>query len=48
MKATANILNRFVRWKTAALAAVAVATLASSPALADDTFTFDLVRARAF
>src|SRR5215813_236811 len=29
-------LNRFVKWKTAALAALAVAALASTPALAGD------------
>jgi hypothetical protein len=41
-------LNRFVEWKTAALAALAVASLASTPALAgdkdDDEFKFNLVR----
>jgi hypothetical protein len=41
-------LNRFVKWRTAALAALAVATLASTPALAgdqdDDGFKFNLVR----
>ena len=44
-------LNRFVKWKTAAFAAVAVATLASTPALAgndNDEFQFDLVSSAAF
>jgi hypothetical protein len=39
-------LSRFVKWKTAALAAVAVATLGATPALAgddNDEFKFDLV-----
>ena len=36
MKTQTKVLNRFVKWKTAALAAVAVATLASTPALAGD------------
>jgi hypothetical protein len=45
-------LNRFVKWKTAALAALAIASLASTPALAgnndDDEFKFKLVRNTAF
>jgi hypothetical protein len=40
--------NRFVEWKTAALAALAVAALASTPALAgnqdEEEFKFDMVR----
>jgi hypothetical protein len=46
-------LNRFVKWKTAALAALAVASLASTPALAgnndndEDEFKFNLVRSPA-
>jgi hypothetical protein len=44
-------LNRFIKWKTAALAAVAVATLASTPALAgndNDEYRFELVSSAAF
>jgi len=45
-------LNRFVEWKTTALAALALASLASTPALAgdknDDEFQFNLVRNTAF
>jgi len=41
-------LNRFVKWKTAAAAALAIAALASITALAgdkdDDEFNFKLVR----
>jgi hypothetical protein len=48
MKTKTKALNRFLKWKTAALAALAVATLASTPALAgnqdDDEFKFNLVR----
>jgi hypothetical protein len=46
-------LNRFVKWKTAALAALAVASLASTPALAgnnnndENEFRFNLVRSPA-
>jgi hypothetical protein len=36
MKTETKALNRFVQWKTAALAALAVAALASTPALAGD------------
>jgi hypothetical protein len=49
MKTKTKVLNRFVKWKTAALAALAVAALASTPALAGDNdndgddFKFDLV-----
>jgi hypothetical protein len=52
MKTKATTLNRFVKWKTAALASLAVAALASTPALAGDNegdeFKFDLVRNTAF
>jgi hypothetical protein len=47
MKTETKAQYRFVKWKTAAFTALAVATLASSPALADDVFTFDLVRSPA-
>jgi hypothetical protein len=46
-------LNRFVKWKTAALAALVVASLASTPALAgnndndENEFKFNLVRSPA-
>ena len=52
MKTKSKVLNRFVKWKTAALAVLAVAALASTPALAGeagdndndgDDFKFDLV-----
>ncbi len=45
-----KITNPFIKWKIATLAAVAVATLASTPALAgdDDEFKFNLVRNTAF
>jgi len=48
-----NALNQFVKWKTAALAALAIASLASTPALAgqndndENEFRFDLVRSPA-
>ena len=51
MNTKITALNRFVKWKTAALAAVAVATLASTPALAgndNDEYHFDLVSSAAF
>jgi hypothetical protein len=52
MKTKAKVLNRFVKWKTAALAALAVTALASTPVLAgekdDDGFKFDMVRNTAF
>lgn len=50
MKTPTKVLDRFVKWKTAALAAAAVATLASTPALAwdDNEFKFDLVSSAAF
>jgi hypothetical protein len=51
MKTQTKVLDRFVRWKTAALTAAAVATLASTPVLAgddDDQFKFDLVSSAAF
>jgi hypothetical protein len=52
MKIKTKVLNRFVKWKTAALAALAVTVLASTPALAgdkdDDEFKFDMVRNDAF
>jgi hypothetical protein len=50
MNAKTTALNPSVRWKTAAFAALAVATLASTPALAgnNDEFKFDLVRNTAF
>jgi hypothetical protein len=51
MKTKIKVLNRFVQWKTAALAALAVAVLASTPALAgddNDEFKFDLVSSAAF
>jgi hypothetical protein len=50
MKSTNNVLNRFAKMKTAGLAALALAGLTSSSALAFDTdndgddFKFDLVR----
>src|SRR6516164_7510048 len=50
MKIRTTILNRLVRVRTAALAALAVTTLASSPAFAfdndndGDDFQFDLIR----
>jgi hypothetical protein len=50
MKTTSNVLNRFAKVKIAGLAALAVAALTSSSALAFDTdkdgddFKFDLVR----
>ena len=44
----AKTLNRFVQWKTAALAALALASFASTPALAgvkdDDELKFPMVR----
>jgi hypothetical protein len=51
MKTQINVLDRFVKWKTAALAAAAVTTLASTPALAgddNDEFKFDLISSAAF
>ena len=53
MKTKIKVLNQFVKWKIAALAALAVAALASTPALAGDNdndgddFKFDLVRSGA-
>jgi hypothetical protein len=44
MKAKSKILNRSTKMKVAALAALAVAALASSPALATDIFEFNMVR----
>jgi hypothetical protein len=48
METKTNALNRLVKWKTAALSALAVASLASTPALAgnkdEDEFKFDMVR----
>lgn len=48
MKTETKALNRFVQWKIAALAALVVASLASTPALAgdkdDDDLKFKLVR----
>jgi hypothetical protein len=50
MKTTTKVVNRFVTMKAAALAALAFATLASTPAMARDNdndgddFAFDLVR----
>jgi hypothetical protein len=38
MKTRTKVLNRFVKWKTAALTALAVASLASTPAVADTFF----------
>jgi hypothetical protein len=38
MKTRTKVLNRIVNWKTAALAALAVASLASTPAVADPFF----------
>jgi hypothetical protein len=52
MKIRTTILNRLVRVRTAALAALAVTTLASSPAFAfdndndGDDFKFDLIRSK--
>jgi hypothetical protein len=52
MKTTTNVLNRFAKAKTAGLAALALAALTSSSALAFDTdndgddFKFDLVRSK--
>jgi hypothetical protein len=56
MKTKPKDLTRFVQWKTAALAAAAVAILASTPALAGDfpgdndndgdDITFDLVQSK--
>jgi hypothetical protein len=51
MKTKNRSLNRFIQWKTTALAAVAAATLASTPALAgddNDEYKFDLVSSAAF
>jgi hypothetical protein len=45
MKTKSKILNRFTEMKVAALAALAIAALASTPALAEiDSFTFNMVR----
>jgi hypothetical protein len=38
MKTRIKVLNRFVKWKTAAFAALVVASLASTPAVADPFF----------
>jgi hypothetical protein len=52
MKTTSKLLNRFVKMKAAALAALAFAALASTPAMAGDNdndgddFKFDLVRSK--
>ncbi len=45
MQTKTKVLNRFAQWKSAALAALAVTALASTPALAGDSnvFSFDLV-----
>jgi hypothetical protein len=52
MKIESTVLNRFVKWQTAALAVLAIAALASTPALAGeagdndndgDDVKFDLV-----
>ena len=51
MKTPTKVLDRFVKWKTAALAAAAVVILASTPALAwddNDEFKFDLVSSAVF
>jgi hypothetical protein len=51
MKTKNRSLNRFIQWKTTALAAVAAATLASTPVLAgddNDEYKFDLVSSAAF
>ena len=51
METKTKVLDRFVKWKTAALAAAAVATLAYTPALAwddNDEFKFDLVSSATF
>jgi hypothetical protein len=51
MKTQTKVLDRFVKWKTAALAAAAVATLASTPALAgddNDEVKFNMVSSAAF
>jgi hypothetical protein len=50
MKTTGKVLNRFAKMNAAALAALAFAALASTPALAGDDeneFKFDLVRSTA-
>jgi hypothetical protein len=47
MKTQAKSKVRFAKCKTAALTALAVATLTASPALAQNAFTFDLVRSPA-
>jgi hypothetical protein len=46
MKMETIVLNRSVKWKTAALLALTMTTLASTPALADDQddVVFDMVR----
>ena len=36
MKIESTVLNRFVKWQTAALAVLAIAALASTPALAGE------------
>jgi hypothetical protein len=52
MKTTSKLLNRFVKMKASALAALAFAALASTPAMAGDNdndgddFKFDLVRSK--
>jgi hypothetical protein len=51
MKTKNRSLNRFIQWKTTALAAVAAATLAYTPVLAgddNDEYKFDLVSSAAF
>jgi len=51
MKTKNRSLNQLIQWKTIALAAVAAATLASTPALAgddNDEYKFDLVSSAAF
>jgi hypothetical protein len=44
MKTKTTILNRFVHIRTAALAAIAATALLSTPAHAENSFAFDLVR----
>ena len=52
MKTTTKVINRFAKMKTAALAVLAFAALASAPAMVNDNdndgddFKFDLVRAK--
>jgi hypothetical protein len=52
MKTTTKVINRFAKMKVAALTALAFATLASTPAIANDNdndgddFKFDLIRSQ--